>query len=498
MVYTGGMLRMAMSTKIVLLLALFLLGFGVIMTPATSEAQTTDSFDVSAWVPYWRSKEGVASILPHLGLFTEVNPFMYTVRLDGSLKQMSPLTDEEWVTLRAKAKAMNVRFIPTVMWANADAMDTTFRNPKKRQEHIRAIASEVFQRGLDGIDIDYEAKHARTKPYFSLFLKELNEAIGFNKWIMCTIEARTPLSSRYSSSESIPDDIEYANDYAVINENCDRVRIMAYDQGRIDLALNKAKGDPYAPVADRDWVEKVVRLAKEDIDADKIVIGVPTYGYEYDMFTGPDGEEEQRYSRLWSFNPGYATTTAETLGLEPARNSAGELMLTFIASMSPEHGVPLPNATRVLSWSDAEAIAQKAKLSEELGVRGIAIFKVDGGQDARLWNVLSAYKERSTEVAQKEVDVALVGRAAQSAVALSMPTRDLERGARGEGARTLQKYLNGKGFIVSNAGPGSLGSETDYFGPATESALMRFQKEHSITPARGYYGPITRRTIRSL
>ena len=180
--------------------------------------QAEDSFEISGWIPYWRADQGIASALPHLNLLSEINPFAYSVKLDGSLNQASQIDKIEWLTLQAQAKLTGVKYIPTVMWSNADAIDTTLRDPQKRQAHIRAIASEVFRYGFDGIDIDYEAKYARTRPYFSLFLKELEEAIGFNKWIMCTIESRTPLDSRYSSPESIPTDIEYANDFIEINK----------------------------------------------------------------------------------------------------------------------------------------------------------------------------------------------------------------------------------------------------------------------------------------
>lgn len=485
--------------------ALFFALFALVV-PSVGVAQTNNSLEISGWVPYWRSEKGVASILPELGAFTEVNPFVYTVKTDGSLYQASSVTGAEWVQLKAKAKELNVRFVPTVTWANPNAMDDIFRDPAKRQKHIQAITREVFQYGFDGIDIDYEGKYARTRPYFSLFLKELNGAIGYNKWVMCTIEARTPLDARYSSPEAIPKDIDYSNDFKEINKYCDRVRIMAYDQGRIDLKLNEAKGHPYVPVADTEWVEKVVRLASEEIDKDKIMIAVPTYGYEYDMFTLADGSGKPQYAQLWSFNPGYAADVASKLGIQPVRSSAGELTLTFPASQSPEPEVPLPQATRVLSWSDAESIRQKAALAVKLGVRGVSVFKIDGGQDASLWNVISQYKDANVvRTASKPLDVALAQDAGTSVLAKSSPTavasvpkKNLELGAVSEEVRALQKFLNANGFLVATTGAGSPGKETIRFGAATQQALIRFQKQNKIAPAKGYLGPLTRAKMRSL
>jgi len=452
-------------------------------------------FEIAGWIPYWRSEKGVASILPQLDLFTEVNPFFYTVSTNGELFSNGSLSDAEWVSLRNAAKANGILFIPTVMWANADAMDEIFRDPALRQKHIKSIAWEVYSKNLDGIDIDYEARYARTRTYFSQFLKELEEAIGFDKHIMCTMQSRTPLDSRYETLDAIPADIEYANDFVEINKYCDRVRIMAYDQARIDVKLNKEKGDPYAPTADVDWVEKVMRVAAQEVDADKLIIGVPTYGYEYDMFEALDGSGEIQYSRLWSLNPGYGIETAQTLGLTPTRNSAGELQILYPAKDAPDPVIPLDFATRVLTWSDAQAIQDKIELAEELGLRGIAIFKIDGGQDPALWSVLTGKKGESVATVNLK-DSTLLTESPNKARAV--PQRDLEYGDRNEDVRALQLFLNQEGYIVALSGGGSPGNETTFFGPATKAALVRFQKAHGVSPTSGYYGPITRTAISSL
>jgi spore germination protein YaaH len=477
------------SRYLIFFITFFLFLASVIPANASAQEKT---MEFSAWIPYWRYKEGIQSILPNLQNFTEVNPFIYTVRRDGSLFQASALTEPEWLLLRAKAREINVRFIPTVMWSNPDAIDDVLKSPEKRQKHIQAIAFEVFRNDLDGIDIDYEAKYARTRPYFSLFLKELNEAIGYDRWVMCTIESRTPLDSRFSSPATIPSDIEYANDFSEINRYCDRVRIMAYDQGRIDLKLNEERGHPYVPVADLAWVEKVSRLAMEEIAKEKILIGVPTYGYEYDMFLSLSGSGRTEYSRLWSFNPSYALSHAKTLNLTPKRDSAGELSLVYPAKDSPDEVIPLDFATRVMSWSDAESIRQKIGLANQLGTLGISIFKIDGGQDPALWNVLKDFNP--VKDGKKPIKIS-----EEVNLKLNAPTgRDLVMNMTGEDVKQLQTLLNTLGFKVSSQGAGSPGNETNFFGPATRDALIRFQKKHNVTPAAGYYGPKTQLLMQSL
>lgn len=76
--------------------------------------------------------------------------------------------------------------------------------------------------------------------------------------------------------------------------------------------------------------------------------------------------------------------------------------------------------------------------------------------------------------------------------------RNLTLNTVGEDVRTLQKFLNTHGFIVSSSGAGSLGSETIYFGNATRAAVIRFQIAYNISPSVGYVGAITRAKLVSL
>jgi hypothetical protein len=64
-------------------------------------------------------------------------------------------------------------------------------------------------------------------------------------------------------------------------------------------------------------------------------------------------------------------------------------------------------------------------------------------------------------------------------------TRDLYQGLAGDDVTTLQAHLADNGYY-----PEAL--VTGYFGPLTESAVIRYQTLNSIYPTAGYVGPITR------
>jgi spore germination protein YaaH len=373
-----------------------ILGLIAVLPGAAHAAPLKNTLEVSGWIPYWRSATGTQDVLPNITALTAVHPFGYIVTNEGVVSDPVGFADEPWKSLRAAAVANKVRVIPTVMWSDGASMQRILSSAPLRQKLEDDIAALAVREGFDGIDIDFENKYAETRPYFSLFLKGLYQRMG-TKWVYCTIESRTPISSRYDGTP--PKDAGvYANDFVEINKYCDRVQIMAYDQGTIDLKLNATAAGPYVPIADTAWVEKVMNVAAQSISKRKLVLGIPTYGYEYTVT--PLATSGYRYDRLWAFNPRYATDLAMSLGINPVRNSAGELQLTYIATSTPTvAGVPTSAAAagpaaagaqtiNILSWSDSTAIAQKIALAKKLGIRGIALFKLDGGEDPNVWNLI--------------------------------------------------------------------------------------------------------------
>ncbi len=65
--------------------------------------------------------------------------------------------------------------------------------------------------------------------------------------------------------------------------------------------------------------------------------------------------------------------------------------------------------------------------------------------------------------------------------------RNLTVGSKGTDVLEMKAYLKVKGYLrISDD------KKIDYFGPETKRALAAFQVANGITPANGYFGPITR------
>jgi spore germination protein YaaH len=166
------------------------------------------------------------------------------------------------------------------------------------------------------------------------------------------------------------------------------------------------------PVADLDWVEKVVKLALTHFPKEKIVLGVPTYGNHYTVTVSPDWYRD--YTRIGALNVPDILDIAKKYKATPTRNSAGEMSFTYMhtssdVKLTSKYKIPkntpkgnivaaralaYANKTgetvqfRFASYSDVGAMQQKIDLAKKYGLRGVSLFKIDGEEDQEVWKYL--------------------------------------------------------------------------------------------------------------
>ena len=373
---------------------------------------STSASTVAVWVPWFGTTDGPKSAIENIEKIDVIYLFTYEVLPDGSIVNKANYNEKDWKNLIETAKDNNVKVIPTVAWFDGAHIDAVLSDRAKRTKHINAIVKMVHDGDFDGVNIDYEGKKKETKNDFSTFLKDMNRKLE-DASLTCALEARTPPESLYAT---VPAKIEYSNDYKVINEACDWVEIMAYDQQRADIKLNnERKGVPYMPVADKKWVEKVIQMAVKDIDEDKILLGVPTYGRAWDVTVAPEWYRD--YTKVASLNQPRILELSKIYKSKIGRTAGGEAVISYFpvdyalgktiqkkVKKAPK-GTPkgfeaaaqaLKYATdtgtevtvRFVTWSDAKAIEDKFDLVEKYNLRGTAIFKVDGEEDQKIWNAI--------------------------------------------------------------------------------------------------------------
>jgi spore germination protein YaaH len=356
----------------------------------------------SAWLPFWKKWEGAKDFALQMEKFSSISPFSYEVNPNGTLKDPMKLGNgsmDNWIDA---VKDGGVKVIPTIALLDGDAVHALLSNKKLRIKHEDIIAKLVKDNDFDGIDIDYEDKWAKTREYFNTFIYGLSIRLKpMKKLLTCTVEARMPLADRFANP---PANMEYANDYKTLAKYCDEIRIMAYDQQAVDITLNakKGNGEFYMPVADPEWVEKVIKETLKLVNKNKIVLGVPSYGYEYEV-SWENGRAT--YKRLRSRTYIQAMEHAKNIGAEPFRTSWGELAVLYasttpisvsknltygMASLTAPKGLfsAPEKVTRFLTISDAKAMADKIALAKKYGLKGVVFFKMDGDIDPAVWKLL--------------------------------------------------------------------------------------------------------------
>lgn len=223
------------------------------------------AYRMSAWVPSWDSK-AVTSMQLNAGKLDEANPGWYTIAADGTFTKNA---NAEAADLRAALTGVDL--IPTIKNYVGGTFDgrlvgTIVGSANLREKHAEALTQLVVQGAFAGIDIDYEALTTDTRANFTTFVQLLASKLhGAGRKLSVTVDARTSDSDNWAGPAG--------EDWRAIGAAADTVKIMAYD--------NHWNGSAAGPIAPIDWLNNVATYAEATIPAQKIIIGLPWYGYDW-------------------------------------------------------------------------------------------------------------------------------------------------------------------------------------------------------------------------
>lgn len=362
----------------------------------------TSPFIVYGFVPYWNlSKTVIQPELTHLAYFSF--PITPEGELDGISNGKPTDTDASISSSRWRSAQLddlvrqlkpNQAFTLTLTQFGKPEIETFLSSPSAQTQFQTSLQSflTTTTRPVAGINIDIEYPGEATPA-----LRQ--EYVEFVQRTRTTVDqvAQARRQPKYNLSISV-----YANaasrqllwDIPSLISAVDHVVIMAYDFHRSSSPI----AGPVAPMfgATQNWDNDLVLHLKEflaQMPANKILLGVPFYGYEWETTTGD--------SRSLVF-PGTGATASygRVQRLLNSTNSAeiadGPITQGWDEdALSPYLIFTKDNRQHVIYYEDARSISYKVELVNELQLGGIAIWALgyeDGSRE--LWDAVQKHLEK--------------------------------------------------------------------------------------------------------
>ncbi|MDD4335662.1 MAG: glycosyl hydrolase family 18 protein [Desulfotomaculaceae bacterium] len=227
-------------------------------------------------------------------------------------------------------------------------------NEHTRGVFINQLEGIIKAYGYDGVNLDIENIRLADRDKFSLFVKELFQRLApQGSQITVCVPAKT--HDNLQSAWSGP------FDYAQIGMYSHSVIIMTYDE-------HGYSSGPGA-IASSGWVRDVVKYAAQNISPEKILLGIPGYGFDWTA-----GQAGPRYISF-----GQAMTLAKSQQANILWDNGSQApYFKYCDSGGRGHEVWFENAF---------SLTNKLDLIEEYDLKGLAIWRL-GMEDPGVWDVL--------------------------------------------------------------------------------------------------------------
>lgn len=276
-----------------------------------------------------------------LPFLTQLTIFGYGFKRNGELIKIN---DEEMIAKAYAFSAAPIMLLSTVDETghfNSEIIKYIFADSEIQNNLIENVIKVMKEKGYLGLDIDFEFVEPESREEYISFIRKITNRLHAEGFTV-----NVDLAPKTSAEQT---GLLYeAQDYAAIGEIADTVLVMTYEWGY-------TYGPPMA-VAPINNVKTVLNYALTEIPPEKILLGIPNYGYDWKL----------PYIR--------GESMAETIGnlqaVQRAKLFGAEIQFDEIAQ-TPFYTYTAKDGSEHIVWfEDARSIKAKLALIQDNNLRG--------------------------------------------------------------------------------------------------------------------------------
>lgn len=325
---------------------------GSLLELRTREPRTDISSGRDVIGYYMAGSPSYDSMVQYGQALTAIAPWSWAIDSYGGI-QANFNTEQKAETLQFAGNAQLDTYALITNYFNntfdSRVVSALLNNPIAQERAISQLSSTLKDWGMSGINLDFENVPAKDRSRLTDFVAKLSERLRSDG---LTVTMAVPAKT----SDNLSSDFSGAYDYAALARHVDRLVIMAYDQ--------HWRGGAPGPVASVQWVESVIKYAIGQAPAEKIVLGIPAYGYDW----ARSGQ-------------GQAVTYKQAMERAAQRGSS--------VRWHSEHRVPYfeyANGGQVW-FENRYSIKYKLDLIKQYNLAGMALWRL-GQEDPGIWKVI--------------------------------------------------------------------------------------------------------------
>ena len=292
---------------------------------------------ISPWV--------LRQTLPYLtGMFV----FSYGFTVEGEL--LSPVPSDAWMLETAEEFGRNSILTLTPLGPDGrfsnNLIHGMLENEEGKERLMEELLAEMRRSSFSGVDVDFEYILAEDRDLFTGFVAELTRRMNAEG-------DRVSVALAPKTSADQPGLLYEGKDYRGLGEAANEVLLMTYEWGY--------KYGPPMAVAPLNKVRQVVEYALTEIPPEKILLGVPNYGYDW-ILPFVRGESQ-------------AVTIGHVEAVQIAINNGVPIQYDETAQ-SPFFLYERDGVMHEVWFEDVRSLERKYDLIREFGLRGMGVWQI--------------------------------------------------------------------------------------------------------------------------